>query len=87
MKADKLREAVENVTSVSEVYDLMLMMYEVKNHSFHMCHQPDGWLCKVMKVKKVVNGKDVEYKESFLLQEKDSTFEEAFKKAARAYLK
>lgn len=87
MKTDKLREAVENVTSVSEAYDLMLMMYEVKNHNFHMCRQPDSWHCRVMKVKKVANGKDVEYKESFLLQEKGSTFEEAFKMAAKAYLK
>lgn len=87
MKTEKLKETVVNATSVSEVYGLMQMIYETKEHNVHMTKTVNGWSAKVFKVKKVVNGKDVYYKENFLLKESGSTFVEAFKSASLAWLK
>lgn len=87
MKTAKLKEAVENAQTFGEVFDLMEVFYESKNHNFSMMKRANGWLCRVMKVSKVVDGKEVKYKESFVFEETGATFEEAFKAAANTYLK
>lgn len=87
MKTSKLREALEQVETFGDAFDLMSIFYESKNHSFHMSRKPEGWVCKVMKVTAIANGKETVYKESFVLKETGSSFVEAFKKGAASYLK
>lgn len=91
MNGQKLKEAVENATTFGDVFDLTSAIYDNwkkdKTKSFEHCRTSDGWLCKVMEVKRVVDGKDTRYTKSFVLQERGATAIEAFKLAAAKVLK
>lgn len=82
-----LEEVLEQVTTVGEAFDLMSMLYDTTSYNFHMRRQPNGWLCEVMQVEKIVNNNQTTYKENFILRKTGPKFVETFKAAVRICLK
>lgn len=90
METKKLVEMVENAKDFGEVWDFLDTWYESgkkkARYTVEAIKVKDGWLCKVIKVEEKLVGKEVKYKRSFVLQEKDTTMYRAIQKAALAQL-
>lgn len=89
MKKSVLVEKVKEVTSWSEAWDLFEAFFDDQEQTgklFTFVKKENGWSCSVVDQTKKVQGKEVTYKQTFVLRETADTMTTAFQKAALRYL-
>ena len=87
MKLKKLIPFVEEVETFDDAWDALQEVFQSRSRDFEFIKKGDKWLCKVYKVTKVMDGKEVKYKKAFELKEEGDSIVSSFKKASLTYLK
>lgn len=86
MKNEKLIESVQNVRTFEEAWQLFEVLHETKGCAVELIRKKNAWLCRLVRETSKVDGKDVKYIRSFILENESDTLLNAFKITALSYL-